>query len=207
MLDKHPQSVYNDALEAYMQRIVLQKNQRFGRLKVIESKGVSAHGKSLYRCICDCGEEIIAIVSELKNGHTQSCGCLFRELRAEGVGSKTHGLTGTVEHIAWKNMHSRCRRDPDYAGRNIAVCECWTGENGFENFLSDIGPKPLEGHAKNGHALSVDRVNNDGNYEPGNVKWSTALQQRLNSRARRKYKKRKTKSGERIFILPPPNVS
>jgi hypothetical protein len=175
-----------------MQRIVLQKGQRFGRLTVDHFVGVSAHGKSLYRCACDCGEETTVIVSELRNGHTQSCGCLFREIRGSGIATRKHGWSGTVEHHAWKNMHARCRRDPDYAGRNIVVCARWTGENGFENFLKDIGPEPPEGHAKNGHALSVDRIENNGNYEPGNVKWSTALQQRLNSRKRKRYGKRKS---------------
>ena len=81
-----------------MQRIVLQKGQRFGRLEVDSFVGVSAHGKSLYRCVCDCGEETIAIVSELKNGHKKSCGCLFVEMRAEGAGPKT-----IVKHFPWLN--------------------------------------------------------------------------------------------------------
>lgn len=183
-----------------MQRIVLDKGTKFNRLTVDRFAGVSAHGKSLYICICDCdGKQVTAIVSELKSGHTQSCGCLFKELRAQGVGPKKHGQTGTVEHTAWKNMHARCRRDPDYAGRNIVVCEQWSGENGFENFLSDIGPKPPEGHAKNGHALSVDRIENNGNYEQGNVKWSTATQQRINSRKRKPYKTKKWRENFRLL--------
>ena len=178
-----------------MQRIILKSGEKFGRLTVKTFHGVSRHGKSLYECVCDCGNELTVVVSDLKNGHTQSCGCLFEELRANGAGPKTHGLSGTVEHVAWKNMHARCRVDPDYAGRNITVCGHWTGENGFESFLKDIGPKPPEGHAKNGHALSVDRINNDGNYEPGNVKWSTAVEQKINSRPRRWWKKPKGREG------------
>ena len=176
-----------------MQRIVLQKGQRFGRLEVDSFVGVSAHGKSLYRCVCDCGEETIAIVSELKNGHKKSCGCLFVEMRAEGAGPKTHGLSRTVEHIAWKNMRQRCLNPKhpkysDYGGRGITVCIRW---NMFENFLEDMGDKPPEGYEQGGHALSVDRIENSGNYEPGNCKWSTQVEQNNNRRRRRWHKRPK----------------
>ena len=166
-----------------MQRIVLPKGQRFGRLKVDHFIGVSAHGKSLYHCICDCGEETTAIVSELKNGHTQSCGCLFRELRAAGMGPRTHGRSGTPEHVAWKNMHARCRRDPDYVSRGIKVCDRWSS---FENFFADMGTKNAPGHE-----LSVDRIDNDGNYKPSNCRWATIFVQNNNRRPRRWHKKPK----------------
>ncbi len=179
-----------------MQRIVLERNDEFGRLRIIEFAGVNDLGKSTYRCRCTCKEKriIVAVVSDLKSGHTASCGCLFREKRAAGSRT-THGKSLTPEHIAWKNMRARCKRDPDYAGRGIKICEGW---NSFQNFFKDMGVKNAVGHD-----LSVDRINNDGNYSCGhcdeclqnnwvaNCKWSTPHEQKINQRPRRWHKKPK----------------
>lgn len=93
----------------------------------------------------------------------------------------THGLTYTAEHRAWKSMKDRClnpndKRYADYGGRGIGVCERWRAS--FEAFYKDVGPKPDP-------TLTLDRINNDGNYEPGNVRWATWREQRLNQRPRR----------------------
>jgi hypothetical protein len=88
-----------------------------------------------------------------------------------------HGMTGTSEHRAWLDMRKRCsnprnKKFKHYGGRGIAVCERWTD---FANFYADMGPRPGPGH-------SLDRINNDGNYEPGNCRWATWSQQRRNQR-------------------------
>lgn len=91
----------------------------------------------------------------------------------------THGMTHTPEFATWQRMINRCRylhHRPNrrHAGRGIRVCERWLGENGFVNFLADMGPKPSPQH-------SLDRINNDGNYEPGNCRWATRSQQQRNT--------------------------
>ncbi len=90
----------------------------------------------------------------------------------------THGATGTPEYRAWSGLRGRCccpsnRAFPNYGGRGIKVCERWL--HSFENFLADLGPKPTPLH-------SIDRIDNDGNYEPGNVRWATRTQQQRNTR-------------------------
>ena len=100
-------------------------------------------------------------------------------------GHRKHGhsngggvIRATPEYSAWLNMRNRCKNPNGdhfhrYGGRGISVCERWQGENGFENFLSDIGLRPSLLH-------SLDRIDNDGNYEPGNCRWTTRREQRLN---------------------------
>jgi hypothetical protein len=94
-----------------------------------------------------------------------------------GAHNKKHGLTDTIEHRAWARIRRRCNSPtyhnyPDYGGRGIKVCERW---DSFENFLADMGPKPTPKH-------TIERVNNDGNYEPSNCKWATQLEQNRNRR-------------------------
>jgi hypothetical protein len=94
--------------------------------------------------------------------------------------NKKHGLSGTPEHRNWRNMIDRCGNPkckyyPRYGGRGIKVCERWLGPDGFANFYADMGPKPSPAH-------SIDRVNNDAGYEPGNCKWATKAEQARNRR-------------------------
>lgn len=142
----------------------------FGRLKVIGE--VSRHR---YRCICSCGKEIILVESVLLNGHRKSCGCLYDDCRKNGF-SRRHGMTGTKTYGIWRGMISRCHSKKNnnyhnYGGRGISVCARWLT---FENFLADMGEAPC--------GKSIDRIDNSGNYEPGNCRWSDRKVQNNNTR-------------------------
>jgi hypothetical protein len=171
--------------------------QRFGRLLVVASFGAPKHSGeafSAWLCHCDCGEEIIIRGYSLKRGITKSCGCLRDEMsleRARRMGS-THGWQAkhgharrqkrTRTYTSWMAMHERCRNSKlkkwkVYGGRGITVCSRWSGEHGFENFLSDMGERPT--------GKTLDRFpNGDGNYEPGNTRWATLSEQNNNRRKR-----------------------
>lgn len=149
--------------------------QKFGRLLVIERSGRSTRGFVAWLCQCDCGGTKIADGGSLREGFVKSCGCLLIETAAER--NFKHGRCGTPEHRAWKALRGRCNNpnDPAYAnygGRGIRVCERW---NSFDNFLADMGLKPTPKH-------SIDRIDNNGNYEPGNCRWATDSQQNKNKR-------------------------
>ena len=124
---------------------------------------------SLYRC--QCGTERSVNRYHVENGMSASCGCLRREVTAER--RLKHGMTDTKEYRAWCHMKDRCYNpNTIYAdrwmGRGIIVCERWL--ESFENFFSDMGKCPTG-------KSSIDRINVDGNYEPGNCRWATAIEQ------------------------------
>lgn len=147
--------------------------RRFGRLMVLERDGTTATRHVLWRVVCDCGSFKTVTGIRLKAG-TQSCGCLQRET-AVNLLSK-HGRTDTKEHKIWRGIVQRCTNPnatnyENYGGRGIRVCERWQS---FENFFSDMGTCPP--------GCSIDRIDNDGNYELGNCRWATRAQQNNNSR-------------------------
>lgn len=155
------------------------KNQRFGRLVALERYSeVTACGKTQWECQCDCGVIILAITGSLTTGNTQSCGCQRRDsARQNGLKIK-HGMTGTPEYKAWRGLRYRCY-DPEhenyhnYGGRGITVCDEW--KESFEAFYRDMGPRP-------GLGYSIDRKDVNGNYEPNNCRWATAIEQASNQR-------------------------
>ena len=166
--------------------------QVFGRLTVVGRAGSDKHGKPVWLCRCTCGVETTVKGLGLRRGGSRSCGCLQRDkARAwltSGVAQTTHGFCVHPEYGIWKAMIERCtqpkhRAWSDYGGRGISVCARWQGPDGFPNFLADVGPRP-PGVGLGGRALySIDRRDNDGNYEPSNCRWATSTEQRRNRRA------------------------
>jgi hypothetical protein len=155
------------------------EGERFGRLIAIQHLPGTAGKRSKWLCRCDCGIETQTSSSLLRKGLTRSCGCLHRDACREK--NSTHGMRKSPEYSVWYDMKRRCldpknKRYADYGGRGITVCERWRAS--FSNFYSDIGPRPTATH-------SIDRINNNGNYEPVNCKWSTKSEQAFNRRPKR----------------------
>lgn len=161
--------------------------KRFGRLVATTFAGRTrlSNGALHYhwKCVCDCGNETVVTTTNLKTGHTQSCGCLHKERAAKVTGdrSRTHGKTHTRAHRIWAMMKDRCNNPkstsyPNYGARGIKVCDRWA--NSFELFHQDMGDPPSMNH-------TLDRIDNDGNYEPSNCKWSTSAEQASNTRFNR----------------------
>lgn len=147
--------------------------KRFDRLIVLEQ--VPNIGKyTAWRCLCDCGNEKIAKSVDLKRGHTKSCGCLNRE-----GGHFTHGMSDGRLYRIWHAMRNRCNNQNSpaykyYGDRGIHVCEEW--ENSFESFM--------EWSLKNGYKenLTIDRIDNNGEYNPSNCRWVSMAVQNKNKR-------------------------
>lgn len=153
--------------------------QRFGRLVVLRYAGSHKRGYALWECLCDCGNVKTVIGSHLRTGSTRSCNCLRSE---ETVKRNTkHGKTNTIAYRTWGRIIQRCVNPnaPDavnYSERGIKVCAEWRHD--FQAFYDHVSQLPNFGK-KN---YSLDRINNDGNYAPGNVRWATPLIQRRNQR-------------------------
>lgn len=138
---------------------------------------VSDTGPQYWLCKCSCGAETIVRGYLLKCGRTKSCGHLRKTVPAARTKHGASRKSGrTSEYGTWKAMKARCynvrnKRYANYGGRGIIVCEKWL--NSFTDFLQDVGYRP-------GKEYTLDRINNDGNYEPGNVRWATQTQQQRN---------------------------
>lgn len=151
--------------------------QRFGKLTVLAFHGLS-EGKSQiakWLCQCDCGNTTVAFVTVLNSGRKTTCGCEKGQRISERIAK--HGQHGTPTYLSWRSMKARCLNpsSPDYAdygGRGITVCDRWASS--FEAFLADMGERPT--------GLTLDRVDTNGNYEPGNCQWSTPKKQASNRR-------------------------
>lgn len=164
-------------------KVVDLTGQIFGRWTVLQRAEEHHHGKAHWRCRCTCGVEKVVLGGNLIRGKSISCGCFKDEKLAAKL--TTHGdLRGgklTPEYRTWLNIIQRCHNPKNtyfriYGGRGIAVCDRWLSS--FENFLADMGRRPSG-------AASIDRINNDDGYKPGNCRWATPLQQARNNRRNR----------------------
>lgn len=153
--------------------------QPFGRLTVREFVGRRS-GSSVWRCECECGGIVDVRRSNLISGNTRSCGCMIVKRTVER--STVHGEASrggkSPEYKTWVGIIKRCTDPkakgwPNYGGRGIHICDEW--RHSYAAFLADVGRKPSPRH-------SIDRIDNDGNYEPGNVRWATRSEQNSNQR-------------------------
>jgi hypothetical protein len=133
------------------------------------------NNRVMWLCQCDCGNEITLSSNPLQRGNTKSCGCL----KPESIGNahRTHGMRNTPEYDVWAGMRQRCTNPnhvgyANYGGRGITVCKRW---DIFENFIADMGQRPNSNY-------TIDRIDNNGNYEPGNCQWLKSGDQQKNKR-------------------------
>jgi hypothetical protein len=157
--------------------------RRFGKLVAIgatrHTKDISGRSLLVWECTCDCGKTVETRSCNLLSGDTKSCGCLERETLIKR--NKTHGKSKTSTYRKWAAMIQRCYQPTSssyayYGGRGISVCERW--RSSFEAFLEDMGECPSPKH-------SPDRIETNGHYEPGNVRWATHGEQMTNTRRNR----------------------
>ncbi len=168
---------------------------RVGRLTVMALADSNARTSrdSFWHCICDCGVETVVGSYNLRNGKSRSCKCLQRDTVVATFTRHGDAPMGAAapEYQVWASMIQRCQATSDhgyknYGGRGIKVCARWKD---YANFLADMGRRPTTGH-------QIDRIDNDGNYEPDNCRWATRREQMNNFRRNRRI----AVSGENMTI-------
>lgn len=149
---------------------------RYGRLTVVAKAAEKRGRHTAWICRCDCGAETVVSRHSLTSGNTNSCGCYNKDINAARF--LKHGQHRNPAYHCWQAVKNRCLRPgsagyEDYGGRGITMCPEWRDD--FAAFLRDMGPRPSRRH-------SVDRIDNDGDYEPSNCRWATQSEQNLNQR-------------------------
>ncbi len=152
-----------------MRKIIINKGDKFGKLTAIKFD-YKKYGHQYWIFKCECGNIKTMRLCQVKSGKTKSCGCL-------NIGNYKHGMSKSKIWMLWQGIKKRCFDKKHisyhrYGGREITVCKRWLGERGFQHFYEDMGNRPK--------GKSLDRKNNDGNYNKNNCRWATYKEQSNN---------------------------